>query len=132
MQDRVTSRQGNHVMAHIYLFVAILGMYPYFQRAVSLASHGTMGVFIIDLRLALTDEEIGGSFGILKYLSIISFAATFLYFSDKERPIRNSMTLLSVVVSTYYAYLATGRTYFFLLIIACSTLYALRDFKLDG
>ncbi len=109
---------GTLIVPKLYLLLALFLAYPYWLKAHELAGHSTTGIFLMDLRTALTNPDFGGSFGILGYAVPVSFAVTFLFVSDHRVRLRSSLFMSSVMLSTYYAFLSTGRTFFFLLIIS--------------
>ncbi|UPW20094.1 oligosaccharide repeat unit polymerase [Agarivorans sp. TSD2052] len=102
----------------VYIAIALLGIPFVFRKAQQIASHGTTGSFMLNLRLGLNHEAFGNqSFGILAYISLIAFAAVYLTALDYKSKNGRLTFLLAIVIACFYVVMSTGRTYFFLVII---------------
>ncbi|MBT2334944.1 oligosaccharide repeat unit polymerase [Variovorax paradoxus] len=123
-------RVGRIWLAQILVLLAIPLVY---QRAVSLAGGDDIFSVIgyIKLRSAMTDD--GESFGVLSYFSVLSVVVTsILVNSYAERKIHLLRMIASILISLFYAYISTARTYvlfLFLLLIFPLVLAGVIRFK---
>jgi oligosaccharide repeat unit polymerase len=99
--------------------LAVICAAPFaYLRATELA--GSDGIFSVlgymKLRLAMTED--GQSFGVISYFSVLTFSVSAVvvraYF---EKQLGLLWLLVSVVVSLFYTYLSTGRTFVLLFLI---------------
>ncbi|MPW28715.1 oligosaccharide repeat unit polymerase [Agarivorans sp. B2Z047] len=100
-----------------YFVMAALVSPLMFNRARSIAAHGTTDSFMMNLRLGLNNEAFGGSFGWMGYLSLVALSALFLVALDIGNKRGKQWFLLILPVALFYVLMSTGRTYFFLLVI---------------
>ena len=106
--------------------VSALCVVPYYLRARELASHGTTGSFMVDLRISLNNPNFNESFGLLAYAGPISFAAFFLTIANESIRIRSWLFFGTLVLAVFYAGISTGRTFIFMLLITSVSLLYFR------
>lgn len=99
------------------LIIVVLAMPFVYQRANELSGGDIFSVEgYINLRRSMTEE--GAGFGVLGYFSILACVVTAIKFYDflinrQDRWI----TIVSLLVGLFYAYVGTGRTFFLLLFL---------------
>ncbi|CAN5283771.1 O16 family O-antigen polymerase [soil metagenome] len=119
----INLRQHNFVEISLLLRIGILsiiviGLPFYVQAAYRVFIASKIDDFLVGLRteLAYGDEDLGP----VKYLLSFSFVvfAVNLYALLKEKSIVNKILFfINLIVTTVYAVLATGRTFFFMLLV---------------
>lgn len=105
-----------------YFWCALLASPFVWLKANALASHGATESFLVNLRLALISEDIGGSYGVLAYFLLVAFSGLFLRLVDSNSRVLSLGTAVYFLLCAYYATMATGRTFFFLLLLPAGVL----------
>jgi len=67
----------------LYLLVAAVGLPFFIQKSMSLAGHATAESFIQNIRISLTHEDFGQTYGLLAYLFPVSISSLLLMSLDR-------------------------------------------------
>lgn len=112
-----------------YLYIAFIGLPFFILRAYDLASHGSTGNFLIDVRLSLTGGLSSQGYGTLGYLVPIAFSCFYLLLLNKKRSLKSPLIICTFFMCLLYSILSTGRTFLFLLFIPSLFILALTRAK---
>src|SRR5258708_10099796 len=105
------------VVKKILFYLSLLLFPVLLMKAVELSEQSGVDNFFIGLRLQLTTVDAPG-YGVIGNASIISFFTTFIYALDGRHGSGDRKYFyLSLLISTAYAILGTGRTPIFFLIV---------------
>lgn len=123
-----TSQYWNAGLAkfhRLYFWVALAAAPLVWLKANALAAQGSTENFLVNLRMALIAEDGSGSYGALAYFLLVAFSGFFLRLVDFSSKVFSLGTVIYFLLCVYYATMATGRTFFFLLVIPSFVLLAI-------